>query len=487
LIIEKTYRIDKQVFIVLQVFIIILTSALFFIFLAKLNSNNEIYIEKTVSRIGIFVFIWCIISWFKVERKSSAPYIVFLFSFLLFQFGQSALSAFNIEPMGYILKTKYSEKLIIQSEAYTVICLLCMHLGALLSFKPVNRSFNAAENISNKILNQSVRCVGWSLMIFSIVPYYHNLILRAYMMMKYGYLQIYRYGELVSTGSQTGTIVQYLSSFFIPSIFLLLISYKDKKIMRFIFSSLILIAICIGFACGERTVPTSLTISFMWLWHSQIRRFKTGAILKIIVGTYCLFILFIVLGDFRNVQTRNLTTIVTLINHTLQRENPVVTMISYFGFSMFPLINAINIMPECQHFGYGYSYLSGILAIMPRIFYGGHSFSKEAALNNWLVNYLNMKFDPGFSIVGEAYYNFGLFGFSFMIILGVILMRLLNMKARNNDQFIIKSAFAAVLVNNSITFTRNAMNTTIRDTFYTIFIPLILVSIVYSFIGRSVK
>ena len=156
---------------------------------------------------------------------------------------------------------------------------------------------------------------------------------------------------------------------------------------------------------------------------------KTNLIAVILV----IMIIIPIIGQTRNSGTLNMNGIMAGIAGEDSAFSLIFTTISNLGYSVFPTIKTMQLIPKTYPFHFGQSYLYAILGILPNVFGGTHISVQYAALAQWLMRALEMTYGPGYSMPAEAYYNFGWLGFLLMPILGAGISRLLDERNSKGD------------------------------------------------------
>lgn len=152
---------------------------------------------------------------------------------------------------------------------------------------------------------------------------------------------------------------------------------------------------------------------------------------------------------------------------------------------MYPMITTMEIVPEREEFRYGSSYLYSATSIIPNLgFWDLHPAMKYGNLNDWLQNAMSLNYGPGYSIVAEAYINFGNLGFLMMMFLGYVfgLVFNINIRDKRNPLLIVLAFVFCFLIIKTV---RNSFLATVRSIFYYI-IPIYLI-VVHMYNGRINK
>ncbi|MGG2092739.1 O-antigen polysaccharide polymerase Wzy [Bacillus sp. S13(2024)] len=460
--------------------VIIVSHSLFIFFMTLIGIVMLTYEKNTISNfdvvffgwIGNILFVWCVLSWKYMKGYLFHPYILFLLSFFVYLYGQAFLKSLGISLENFDLYVEFTHAEMLAAQLYTCLCMAFLHLGAILSIRDYkDRKSNVMNRMENISSPKTVKIVAWIFVIVSVYPYFHNVLDDVKNSLNNGYLSLYENENISGSASN---MIQSLSMFFIPGLFFLLICYKENKLILRLISGVILFSVLIGYMTGGRGTATSLIIAFIWLWHVQIKPFKGYKVFILITIGFILFSTLPVISEFRLYSNRDIGTFFDLYQKKMIEDNLIVSGIGELGGSMFPLVKVMNIMPDIYSFKLGESYFSSIMAIIPSSFFGGYSFADLADLPNWLMKVLKMDYGPGFSIVAEAYYNFGWFGPLFMSILGYAFGKLFDFNFNGAKRILIRNALAAITLYILINNVRASLLLTVRLEVYMVILPYFL-------------
>lgn len=439
---------------------------------------HEGYRPLFFSIISTISAIWCFSSWMFLSKEKFSPYIIFLLACFLFWLGQTFLFALNIRAGDFELYYMYSKKELVFAEIFTCISFLFLHLGALINYKFNSiHEISCTEEIKDELLAKSIKDVITPIFFISGIGFLVELINKIDISLTTGYRSIY---EETTAAGGLSNIISSLDMFFIPSLFILFVLHKKKKHIRNIFIVLVLLLFIGNIIIGLRGYAFALIISFIWLYSNQIKKFKFQHILMVLILGVLGLILINVVADFRNMSDKTLQNFLHLTSDNIINGNPIFESIAEFGASMFPMIETMNIVNRIEEFGFGITYISSFLAIIPSVFFGGHSFAEQAALATWLKESLSMNYGPGYSLVAEAYYNFGWFGTLFMSVLGYVVIKILYPKSLTKDKQILRNVFVAICIFYLIIYSRSSVLLLIRYLFYSTIVLFTLIMIVYN-------
>lgn len=339
--------------------------------------------------------------------------------------------------------------------------ILFLHFGALWYLKKAVRiksDFEDSSNAENKIY--SIRKVAIYLCLISFPLYLYQIFANISIVLVYGYQALY--------DSNLNTVPKWMSlvgDFFEPSVIALYFSCQYQKRNIKIVTILAFWGILLPpFFLGGRS-NAMIVFTIFLIVYSLFNKFNTRKILILSGILMIMFSSFAVIALTRGNSNKSLAAMESAYHSV---DNPVASTISEMGFSMYPLCHCMDIFPEKQDFRYGDSYLYAMTSIIPNLgFWEEHPAKTHANLGEWLKNYLDLGFGPGFSLTAEAYVNFGYFGFIFFLIYGYYMakgFRYINSNYIEANPFLL--VVCLVFLWFSIKTVRNSFLGTVRAFFY---------------------
>lgn len=435
--------------------------------------NLELVI-KSWGWLSIFLLLLSTFIFIKRTNSVFNAYIIYVLVAYFYWLGLLFLNALNINIDGTVLSW-FNYKTLIGPIVYSVLGFGLFQLAALLytqkNFFITN--FSQSEIFTSRRNRNAVLFTSVILLFVSAPIYYSNLINNVTVSVTSGYGALY---NNPNDSSSVNNIISSLEIFFIPGLYLFFSVNRKSKIARYFVISLVVVNILLSFLTGVRSSALILLISFLWLYHVQVSPLKGKKnILLIILGIFVMA-LSVSIIQYRGTSDKTLTEFLNIFSKNIGEENFVIKFISELGYSIYPLIETMRLIPENMDFAYGFSYLSSFLAIIPSLFLGGFSFTKYAALDVWLMNKLNINYGPGYSLIAETYYNFGWFGLFLMLILGGIIVRIFNNMVVNDGK-VVRNAYIAILIYYLLMTTRSPLLLSVRNIFYGIIIPMVLIKL----------
>ncbi len=392
------------------------------------STNLDSNYNNMIGILSILTIVWCGYSLQKSTKTWFSLIFAFEISYYILTLGQSFLCGIGIP---FLPANQYNRELasdVNRAYLYNIMCLIAMHLGTLFQ-----RKKNNDKNLIGEVdYTPAMKSIGIILFILTVVPfvYYAYRVFKVYLVA--GYTTAY---ESISGTTSWRKAFLLLSDFFPFSVFMLFIAYRHNKNMKRLFAFAIALIALANFIVGNRSEPVSYLVAVLWLsikWsENKKEKRRYGMITG--MGFIVLMLVFPIIGTTRNTGGLNVQNIIDNIFGEQSVFNAFSNTISDLGFSVFPTIKTMQLIPDIFPFHYGQSYLFALLGIFPNVFGGTHISQSYAALAQWLMKSLSMTYGPGYSIPAEAFYNFGWYGVFFMPILGGIIASLLDERRADRD------------------------------------------------------
>ncbi|NPV82276.1 MAG: O-antigen polysaccharide polymerase Wzy [Candidatus Aminicenantes bacterium] len=447
--------------------IILILGIVIGLLLKYLTSQETGILIIYLSYLGIFFYFLAIITWNKKTKKIFTPYLIFISICYLFMFGQCFLWALRIY-LKYDLRMLFSDDQIIKAQFYTILGLSLFHLGAMVKATKSKSNKIKRKNQNNSLSIKdfySCRIVGFVLLIVSIVPYLYFIRDQIKFSSFYGYKFLYYDPNFIRTGERASVII--LSSLLTPAFISLLIGYCKTKIF-YLLSIAIFIKNILDIYIGRRFEAYIWFLLLGIIWHYYRTKLNRKQIILFIIILFVVLTWTPAIRDYRHMTNKSIPEFLKYTTNYIGRGDKAIEAISEIGGSMYPLIMTMNLVPGEYQYRFGKSYLYSLITIIPNLgFWDIHIGYREANLGDWLMGVLNLGYGPGYSLIAEAYINFGWFGIIFLLLLGYlyayVFLLLESDNARNN---IILSCFVLTFFYFSITTIRNSFIANVRALFY---------------------
>lgn len=418
-------------------------------------------------------FIYTIFSWHKVTKGWLDSYVVFTVALYVFTLGHGFLDLFDAvtERFSLILSWGITEQQYLNAEYISLVFILAFHCGAVSGFRN-SSSYRVADTSKYDLV--ALKRVGIYGTLMFLPFYLYSIIEKVRIIIQYGYMGLYDEANLAFGG--VGALIRLVSDLYVPSILCLLVyceATKNKRLFVYLFS---FITVCVPpFFIGART-NSVIMCGIMFLIYYLYNKITKKQILVCISIVYVFLFSLILMRNARQVQdAMEIADAVEQIQGT-EDSNPLVSMVSEMGWSMFPVVKTIEIKQSPnEHYLYGSTFLWGITSIFPNLFWDKHPAKKNANMSDWITKKLNFTYGIGYSLVAEAYVNFGIFGFIFMYYLAFIFMKLFKYSSANNKSDLILLVCSLIFLWFIIRIVRNNFLDTFRYlTFYVLPFYLIL-------------
>lgn len=417
---------------------------------------------RIVGSVGLAQFLLSIYSSLKNGQKLISPCIIFLIVLYVFHVGQSLMYPFDIVShndlvgfLGITIADVFSAQLV--SFAFIAF----FQIGALL-YKAKDRINNYNGTISAQQEKRLIQ-IGWFLALISAYSYYQELISNAILSLINGYGALYE--REIRTG--LSNLQAVIADYFIPSIICLYIGYRKKKLARIILMSILLINCLVILIIGGRSEAVIILGLLLILRNYLVRPFTRKEIAIIGGGAIFVLILLSSIAQIRSDTHRSLQDTLKTSNNK-ESPNGVVSAIGEMGGSMFCQIWTKEILSQTKDYRCGSSYAYAFTSLIPNLgFWSIHPAKVHADLGDWLTNQKGLTFGTGYSMVAEAYINFGYFGCLIMMLWGYLAARILGQMGlaleRRNIAYV---AFVLVFFWFALKIPRNSFIGIVRAVFY---------------------
>ena len=363
-----------------------------------------------VSWIGLIVSIIYLIRWKKITNSFFSLMHIFLLFFIVFNFGQCLLWAFNIHTEGEIGKKlvfsslQANNSLILRSQLLFIVSYISFNTGAIF-FWDLDKSAKIVPlKFRNLNSDKRYRILYLSSVILATISIPSAITLSV---MRFVYSQIFSYhdlyyGDISNTSILANKYLRILSEMFVPCLFGLLIGSGYKKNVK-IFSYLIFFLFSlITLLAGDRGEWIIPLIMMIWTDDNFNKKMNVKKYSNLIVISFvCLYFVKAI------VSLRNIGLSLDRFIHEIisPKDNFIIEMITEFGHTMGICILLFN--EKISPF-YGNTFLWSF----PTIFGTGIANKifqiNYVQLHTWFPSeYLNINYGTDFSMIGEAMLNYG--------------------------------------------------------------------------------
>jgi oligosaccharide repeat unit polymerase len=446
-------------------------------FLSPFDDMQRIYF---MGWMGWAALIWSLWSWRYVFQELLCPNMIFLCVAYLFTFSQCLLLVFDLVPEHMNLLSNTAPQLYFKAQVFTLICLLFYHLGSIWGGCQSAR----AGLMPDAAVFKAVKTVALVLLVISVIPYCYITVWKIITVRIHGYGGLY--DDSIAMGgtgnSQLNKIIGFAGSYCLPALLCLLVAYtRDVVKQMWLYAALAAIVLSIFFIGGRS--DAAILIGLITLYrHYYVKPIKGGVRIFLFLASAFLVLSFLtVVGELRSQKDRSLMDYTHVFSEKMITENLVFSAISEMGGSMFPLVATMGLVPEKYPFRYGSTYLYDFLSVVPNFgIWDVHPAMENANLGDWLQKTLKLNYGPGYSLVAEAYINWGLFGFVFFVVQGFVFGRVFSLVSIKNafsrpDIF----CFCLIVLLFTIKTNRNSFLATVRAFSYAAVPILLLIRGIY--------
>lgn len=379
---------------------------------------------RMMGTFGMAQLLLSIYSSVKTGQRVLSPYVIFLIVLYTFTFGQSLLYVFDIkikrEMIGFLGIT-LDEAFVAQY--ITMLFLGAFHIGYLLNNQKVKDKgiLPDSEFLYEK---KRIRILGWFLSVVTVYPYYKVLITKAVISMTMGYGALFKQETAIGLNNW----MDLLGDYFIPGLICLFIGYKDNYRVRMGLILVMLANVGIIFLTGGRTEGVIIITLILILQNYLVKAFTKKDWIWISGVVVVLMVAIAVVGSNRAEGFRTVEGTFTSKSDEDVTSNGVVDAIAEMGNSMFTLVKTKEILDKKGGYRYGSTYLYATTSVIPNLgFWDIHPAVEKANMGNWLTDELRLWYGTGFSMVAEAYVNFGELGAFMMMFLGYVFSKIFGM------------------------------------------------------------
>ena len=417
---------------------------------------------KMMGVFGWVQFIICVVGWKRITGKVFAPYIIFLLAAYTFCMGQSFLEVFNLVVEERSVYNNCSASEIYQAEIYTLLFLAFFHIGALVDYRKTFSKTISSETSKIKIVeNGAIKNIGILYVVVSVIPFIIQNYVQFKFVSTFGYMGLY---EINSSVPLWG-LIKLLSDFFMPGVLCILLtsrpnSNKQRSIF-FLFAVLILIIMY----CGGRSKGVVLVAVALLFYQNCVKPISNKGWAILCIGGFFFISILSVISHLRS-GSRD-SYVEAIVNYKSETgSNLFFETISEMGSSIYPMARTMSLVPQTESYRYGETYLYALSSLIPNIgFWEKHPAAVKANLAEWLIKKDNLTYSPAYSIVAEAYINFGIAGFIVMFIMGIYFSRVLNIESGSKYKML-SFLVALIFTYMSLQMVRNCFFGVVRTLIY---------------------
>lgn len=434
-----------------------------------------------LSWLGIVIFIYIIISWYKISGKYFTLYTIFILFFFLFNYGQPIMWAFNIHQLNEIGNTglyifeKPSYKSIILTQSLTLTSIIMFHFGAIYSFKPKNKKPNYKNS---EITRKAIFYTAILLAIFVLPVTFYNSI---YDLL---YSQKHSYHALYYDDNKTNIIfLNLIQRMFFPTLVGLLIGSKYKRNIRYFVYTVFILYLIINLLSGDRGSWIYYLIILLFMSHTFYKKINFLKIsLYSVLGLSFLKLVetIVLLRRSDGINIKNFFKTFSIENST------IINIIFEVGGSMRTTL--VLVEHGWDIWPYGNTYINAFIGMFTNKLFSFLGIPYENVTSWFSQGYLGISYGAGFSIVAEALLNYGPFiAPLIMIVFGMIASYLsLETNKFNLVNAPLKVFFSISSIAIFLPIVRGHFHYSLNQWTFAVLIPIILIMCMRMFLQKKV-
>ena len=420
------------------------------------------------------VFPLLVISWYKLSHEIICPYTIFLLVLFVFACGQGVGWSLGFDMGSRDLWNRVDHGLnrtiLLKGLLYSIISITAFHFGAVIAY--TGRVSNKAQLNAESVVCAYKR-LGKLMGIIAVPAFMAKSAINLLAVNSGGYGNYYDVNASMGT---VGTILGIIANWYSPCMLILLIAYRDNKKYCNIFLTAMFTEVIVALLVGGRSGAVMTMLGMLLAFHYFIRPIRKK---DMIVGAGVAYLGMAVLNaiaTFRNLMNRSLGDLVELTVSSL--GNAVGELLGELGWTLTSICWTMELVPSDYPYRYGMTYLASLTTAIPSSFFGGranHPVVIWAHLAEWLQGALNKSYGPGFSMIAEAYINYGGMGIVMMAIVGFLIAKYLTRVSRKDAEInLIGSTFQILFIMTIMkSLVRSSVSVAFRDVFF-VLLPLYL-------------
>ena len=362
---------------------------------------------------------------------------IFAFFSLMFHCGQLIKEGFNIEGTVPLPFEYYGDAMTIQ-KSFTFFL-----LSQTVYFIAVGISCGKLQK--EKKVNQrqaDVSVYGKILVLIGVIPRLYIDILSLVGARANGYEGVY--------SIYFPQAIQSIAFFFDAGLFFLLYAQTDRRKQKFYLVAVIVYK-CIMMSTGARQDKVAFLLVWLYVYFFIINKITVKKLALLVVVCIAGFMFISAIGTIRVNDTVSLSQTLSLLQSGTM-NNVIGGALGEFGSAFDTLEVAIKYTPSEIPFGWGKSYVAGLLSIIPLLVNQIPSLAKAVMFVNQLPKHVT--FALGGSFLGELFYNFSWFGIIGISVVGAFITKLHNGIVDDSSCDIFYKAWYSILATAMILFVR---------------------------------
>ncbi len=396
---------DTRTLLVIQAVLTLLVGLTYFCVVA-VSAYGET-VEYCTCILMVLTGLWTVMSWRWASGSIFGPFGLFLISSLLFNSGTILLEVFGLNEAGPI-PSNVSLETAVKTVFMVALATMCLQTGGMLAIEKA-RSKAKAGPVKKQTDGQHLRQVGWVLIGVSFLPACYMLSTTLNTVKQSGYA-----GVLTADQDHGWAAVPArVALFLVPGALFLLAGSKGRRSSIVFATAIVSLYALMYLYIGARQASAMSLIALVWLIHTCIRRVPMSLLGA--AGLAAVLFVFPFIHELRENSSSDYKNQSEKILAFFSEKNPAVLSLAEMGWTVTILAEVHDMVPELRSYDYGMSYLYAASTLFPNLFWDEHPAITAGTPDRWF----SRMHDPnksvsamtfGFSYLGEAYLNFGLFG-----------------------------------------------------------------------------
>jgi hypothetical protein len=421
------------------------------------------------------LFAWSLATWRVCAGSWFDPYSLFFVAAFLFNGGQALLEVFGMNPAG-LLDGQFSAETTLAALYLTLLGLAAMHWGALMS--AASHSPACGGMVSDRatsvphLPDETVRRVGWGMILLSL-PFNVLLLRNAIeVVLTSGYFGLYQ--RDMPTG--LGAAGDILAHFLVPGVCFVVAGGRNSAGSRAATGAILFAYALVQLFLGYRYYAAMPVIAYAWLWHRLVRPLPVWLLLACVVPMLAVFTLVRLTRDAAGEERLSVDYLSSAWSGT---DFPLASSVREMGSTLETVAHTLELVPEVRPYDLGGSYGYALLTLVPNLFWDVHPSGGEHIPGNWLTRTVAPDMADaggglGFSVLAEAYLNFGWPGAPVVLwLLGLLYARFVLWAQRSGEpaRMAAVAAFAASFTLSA----RGEASLFVRTLVWYVFVPYALI------------
>lgn len=394
----------------------------------------------------------------------SVPNMFSVFS-LLFHCGQIIKIGFNIKGTVPIPFENYATQNVIQMSFFFYIMSQGIYYFAVLMGYDLDKKTHLYQNILKKgIWSVDSAVCGKILLLIGFIPRIYIDILTLVGARNLGYVGVY---SLYIPGP-----IQAIAFFFEAGLIFMLFSIKKTSNRTFLFIAVILYK-CLMMTTGSRQDKVAFLLVWIYIFYFLMKKISLKKIIYLILFFTLGFVFISAVGAVRSGSSLGIHEIFSVIQSG-KLTDLFGSALGEFGAALDTLELAIQYTPANISYGFGRSYVAGIISIIPLLVNQIPFLAKTTIFLSQLPDSLTFAF--GGSYLGELYYNFSWFGVLGSYFIGWLIIKLHCNLVEENNVYVTKKCFNAIVAISMILFVRGYFTDMVQKIVW-LYIVIFIISI----------